>query len=314
LKRGAVSYKMSKLTIVRADLLQPFSFLNWVFIPEGKQIDPFVLEHERAHVNQYHWVDLLFIELASMAIWFNPLMMLYRRAIKLQHEYLADAHTVERGAQLEQYLNCLLTQIQPENAHHPINQFYSKSIKKRIVMMIKDKTPQRFSGMYLFLIPIVCFMLVAFSAEPVAINVQPTEVVIVEDGAPSIAPVEMAKAKISSGYGERLHPVTHKKQMHLGIDLILPQGEPVMSTADGVVVESVNDEYRGNYVIVKHDEIYTTSYSHLESAKVKAGDKIQKGQLLGYVGSTGKLSTEPHLHYEVLKNGKNVDPEDYLPK
>ena len=97
-----------------------------------KNIDPLILEHERAHVNQYHWVDLLLVELAFMALWFNPLMMLYRRAIKLQHEYLADAHTVEHGAQLEQYLNCMLAHIHLENTHHIVNQFYSKS-KKELV-------------------------------------------------------------------------------------------------------------------------------------------------------------------------------------
>jgi len=180
-------------------------------------------------------------------------------------------------------------------------------------MMTKNKTPMKFKGMYLLLIPVLCLMLFAFSSKPVTPVNTIAGRIVVEENKPSIAPVEMLKAKISSGYGQRMHPILHKKMMHTGIDLILAEGEIVMSTADGVITESGSDKYRGNYVVVKHDDIYATSYSHLKSTVLKVGDKIQKGQLLGYVGSTG-ISTEPHLHYEVLKNGKNVDPKDYLPK
>jgi murein DD-endopeptidase MepM/ murein hydrolase activator NlpD len=130
---------------------------------------------------------------------------------------------------------------------------------------------------------------------------------------PSIAPVNLAKAKVGDGYGYRIHPATKENKLHRGIDFILAEGEPVTATADGVVVNVVNDEYRGIYVTIKHDDVYSTSYSHLKSAVVKVRDRIKQKQLIGYVGSTGKVSSGPHLHYEVLKDGKNVDPADYLP-
>jgi len=133
------------------------------------------------------------------------------------------------------------------------------------------------------------------------------------DEKPSIAPVNLSKAKIGDGYGYRIHPSTKENKMHKGIDFILPEGEPVTATADGVVVDVVDDEYRGVYVTIRHDDVYSTSYSHLKSAVVKVRDGIKQKQLLGYVGSTGKVSSAPHLHYEVLKDGKNVDPVDYLP-
>jgi murein DD-endopeptidase MepM/ murein hydrolase activator NlpD len=133
------------------------------------------------------------------------------------------------------------------------------------------------------------------------------------DEKPSIAPVNLAKAKIGDGYGYRIHPSTKENKMHTGIDFILPEGEPVTATADGVVVDVVNDEYRGVYVTIRHSDVYSTSYSHLKSAVVKVHDRIKQKQLLGHVGSTGKVSSGPHLHYEVLKDGKNVDPVDYLP-
>ena len=314
IKNKAVSFRQGDLQIVKTKLLQPFSFLNWIFVPEHDP-DPLILTHEKTHVNQLHWVDLILIEVISIVLWFNPVMILYRRAIKLQHEYLADSSTLASGIHIQQYLNCLLAQVQFENSHGPINQFYSKSIKNRIVMITKNKTPMKFLMVYILLIPVVCLMLSAFSGKQVTVTPVNNVVggIVAEENKPSIAPVEMLKAKISSGYGERMHPTLHKKLMHLGIDIVLPEGEIVISTADGVVIESDNDKYRGNYVVVKHGETYATSYSHLKSTVLKVGDKIQKGQLLGYVGSTG-LSIEPHLHYEVLKNGKNVDPKDYLPK
>ncbi len=131
---------------------------------------------------------------------------------------------------------------------------------------------------------------------------------------PSLAPVDMTKATIGDGYGERIHPATGEKKMHTGIDFILPQGEQVTATADGVVVEAGDNELRGSYVIIKHNEVYTTSYSHLDRAVVQTGQVVKKKQLIGYVGSTGKSSTGPHLHYEVFKNGENVNPADFLPK
>lgn len=131
---------------------------------------------------------------------------------------------------------------------------------------------------------------------------------------PSIAPVDLAKAKIGDGFGFRIHPATKTNKMHSGIDFILPEGESVMATASGEVVDVGSDKDRGTYVNIKHDEVYTTAYSHLKSAVVKIGDVITKKQLVGYVGSTGKTSSVPHLHYEVLKEGKHVNPIDYLPK
>jgi murein DD-endopeptidase MepM/ murein hydrolase activator NlpD len=131
---------------------------------------------------------------------------------------------------------------------------------------------------------------------------------------PSGSPVDLAKARIGDRYGYRIHPATQEKKMHTGIDFILAEGELVTATADGVVVDAGSDEYRGSYVVVKHSEVYSTSYSHLKSAVVKIHDKVNKKQLLGYVGSTGKTSSEPHLHYEVLKDGEAVDPLSYLPK
>jgi len=111
----------------------------------------------------------------------------------------------------------------------------------------------------------------------------------------------------------RMHPVLGVARLHTGIDFQSPEGEIVKSTADGIVIENTFDANRGQFVLIKHGDPFSTSYSHLQSATVKVGDEVKTGQTIGYVGNTG-LSKGVHLHYEVLKNGEAVDPKDYLPK
>ena len=249
-----------------------------------------------------------------MLLWFNPMVGRYKRSMKIQHEYLADAFTLGKGVQPRDYLACMLSQLQLETASGPISHFYCQSIKQRIAMITKNKTSVRFYTLYLVLVPIVFGLLVAFSnrPSPALSNVPRNVTVPAGEDKPSIAPVELAKVKKgTSGYGKRWHPLLKKIQFHTGIDFEMPEGEVVMAAADGIVVESFFHSQRGNYVVVKHGDTYTTSYSHLRNAVVKAGDRIEKGQPLGYVGSTG-WSTGAHLHYEVLKNGHPVDPIRYF--
>jgi murein DD-endopeptidase MepM/ murein hydrolase activator NlpD len=108
-----------------------------------------------------------------------------------------------------------------------------------------------------------------------------------------------------------MHPIYKYKKMHLGIDLKAERGTEIMATSDGIIREAKHNGGYGNCIIIDHDKVYSTLYSHLSEYTVKKGDKVKKGDVIGFVGSTG-LSTSPHLHYEVMKAGKNVDPADYL--
>lgn len=118
--------------------------------------------------------------------------------------------------------------------------------------------------------------------------------------------------KITSPFGMRFHPIYKKKKMHLGIDLKAPIGTPVYATSDGVVekVESQKGGY-GKQIIIRHDNEYQTRYAQLSEMKVKVGQKVKQGEEIGLTGSSG-VSTAPHLHYEVIKNGKRVDPMKYF--
>lgn len=125
-------------------------------------------------------------------------------------------------------------------------------------------------------------------------------------------PISKNSFSMASGYGERMHPVLKKMRMHTGIDMIADEGVSVVAAQEGVVVKAEMAHAWGNIIVIKHGETFSTSYSHLKSMDVKKGDNVSKGQLIGLVGHTG-LSDKNHLHFELLKDGKAIDPVEYLP-
>jgi murein DD-endopeptidase MepM/ murein hydrolase activator NlpD len=126
---------------------------------------------------------------------------------------------------------------------------------------------------------------------------------------PAIQPVSNKDlSRLASGFGYRIDPVYKTTKMHAGLDFAAPQGTPVYATAYGVVTTAGNTgNGYGNHVVINHGFSYETLYGHMVRIKVRDGQKIHRGEVIGWVGSTGK-STGPHLHYEVHKNGNPVDP------
>jgi len=126
---------------------------------------------------------------------------------------------------------------------------------------------------------------------------------------PAIQPVSNKQLnRIASGYGLRIDPVYGTPKRHLGLDFSAPQGTPIYATGDGVVKEAgFSSGGYGNHVVINHGYGYVTLYGHMFRIKVRAGKRVKRGEVIGWVGSTGK-STGPHCHYEVKVNGNNVDP------
>lgn len=118
--------------------------------------------------------------------------------------------------------------------------------------------------------------------------------------------------RASSGYGERVDPINHTKSIHPGFDLAAPTGTRVGAAAAGEVIHAGPAGTYGNLVTVRHADGFETRYAHLSKVDVKQGDRVEVGQDLGEVGSTGH-STGPHLHFEIRKEGKALDPKPYLP-
>ena len=117
-------------------------------------------------------------------------------------------------------------------------------------------------------------------------------------------------ARLSSPFGVRKHPILGFNKLHTGTDFAAPEGTPIMASGSGTITRAKWCGGGGNCIKIKHNSTYTTIYAHMKSfAKgIKVGKKIRQGQIIGYVGSTG-MSTGPHLHYEVLVNGKKVNSQ-----
>lgn len=126
---------------------------------------------------------------------------------------------------------------------------------------------------------------------------------------PAIQPVSNKDlSRMASGFGYRIDPVYKTTKMHAGLDFAAPQGTPIYATADGVVETSGNTgNGYGNHVVINHGYNYETLYGHMVRVKARSGQKVRRGEVIGWVGNTGK-STGPHLHYEVHKNGNPIDP------
>ncbi|MGN6510599.1 MAG: M23 family metallopeptidase [Chitinophaga sp.] len=126
---------------------------------------------------------------------------------------------------------------------------------------------------------------------------------------PAIQPVSNKDLdRIASGFGYRIDPIYKTMKFHSGLDFAAPSGTPIYATGDGTIQEaSLSDVGYGNHVVVNHGYGYKTLYGHMVRMKVKRGQRVKRGDVLGWVGSTGK-STGPHCHYEIMKNGTKVDP------
>ncbi|HEY4655155.1 MAG TPA: peptidoglycan DD-metalloendopeptidase family protein, partial [Cyclobacteriaceae bacterium] len=304
-----VAYR--NLRVVKTNASVPFSFLRYVFLPKAIDDDSGILEHEAAHVRQFHWMDLLIMEFGSIILWFNPVMIVYKRSLKQQHEYLADRSTIMGGINLGEYLTSIRRQIELTIPSPLVSEFYFRSIKSRITMLTKKRTSVYGLVTYTVVLPIIICLLMAFSPRK---DFRVIEGYSIEEQISLCLPIDRKyDFLLASGYGERLHPVLGVMRLHTGIDLVAEEGVPVVSTEDGVVIRAQLAHAWGNIIVVRHDDRYSTSYSHLKSMNVKVGDKVQKGQVIGLVGHTG-LSSKDHLHFELLKNGEAVDPIGYLPQ
>ena len=117
-------------------------------------------------------------------------------------------------------------------------------------------------------------------------------------------------ARLSSSFGIRKHPILGFNKMHKGTDFAAPMGTPIMASGDGKIIRSRWCGGGGNCVKIKHNSTYSTLYAHMSKfgRGVKEGVRVKQGQIIGYVGSTG-MSTGPHLHYEVIVNGKKINSQ-----
>ena len=130
---------------------------------------------------------------------------------------------------------------------------------------------------------------------------------------PAIQPVSNKNlSRMASGFGPRIDPIYKTKKFHAGMDFSAKTGTPIYATGNGKVIRvRKSRKGYGNHVKIDHGYGYITLYAHMQKYIVKKGQKVKRGEVIGYVGNTGK-SVAPHLHYEVHKNGKKVNPVNFF--
>lgn len=150
----------------------------------------------------------------------------------------------------------------------------------------------------------VAYQFESYTAIENLINNQETKIASI----PAIQPVSNKQlSRIASGFGMRIHPIYGIAKMHHGLDFTAPKGTPIYATGDGVITTAGNRTGTGNHVIINHGYGYESEYMHMVRIKIRAGQRVKRGEVIGWVGSTG-ASTAPHLHYEVHINGSPVNP------
>ena len=317
--------KIYNLQIILIDFRsQPFSFFKYLFINRKHEDELMnnksLILHELAHYRQLHSIDIIFIELIKCVFWFNPMVWLYKKYISENHEYLADRYASSQQSNLNQYSLDLL-QFKKEKTPIALTIGFSYlQIKNRIKMLHKSENNM--------LKPIkiaisITFAISALTISSFKVNEQTTIIIKEKIGfiaeeetnektVPYLFPIKKNNiSKVSSGFGIRVHPIKKIKKIHSGIDFIAKKGTPILATANGVIVLTTYTEAYGNHIIIEHSKSFQTIYAHLEIILVEEGEKIIGGNKIGIIGNTGK-SLGTHLHYEVIKNGKKVDPKDFL--
>jgi murein DD-endopeptidase MepM/ murein hydrolase activator NlpD len=114
-------------------------------------------------------------------------------------------------------------------------------------------------------------------------------------------------ARLSSGFGRRKHPVLGYNKMHKGLDFAAPHGTPIYAAGNGTIKYAGRKGAYGNFVLIRHNATYSTAYAHMKRINTAKGRRVKQGQVIGYVGTTGR-STGPHLHYEIRRSGRQVNP------
>ncbi len=318
LRKNATILQRNGYQLILSDVSEIFTYFNWIFIPR-EQLNHSdtqqILTHETAHIRFKHSLDVILSEIYIAFFWCNPLLYFYRKSLKSIHEFQADRSVINNKMSPTQYLELLLKTINLEKPNSIYSYFNHPILKQRIDMITK-KTSNKFTQLgYFLLLPICAFLISAFAQpmyEEIPLNGN-FNFYATTDLPPSLFPVQNGtKGDITAYFGEKgKQSRVNKGVIHSGIDIRATKGTPVLATANGTIIKAVTKGNWGNLIIVTHSNGYETWYAHLQGFNVKEKQEVKKGDIIGYVGNTGR-STGPHLHYEVKQHGKHLNPLNYL--
>lgn len=219
----------------------------------------------------------------------------------LNNSGLSAGDTLEE--MLDHYLSDIEWQIGQGTNQQMANNATFQKIKKTNLTHINEKKNYR----SILAIIAVCSLLLLLIICKSSLYSYSNEETIWEEFAPDGWPLVEPKAHITANFGLHMHPVLKSQKQHNGVDIKAKIGAPVLATGRATVKEIGYTKQAGNYVILQHNDRYTTRYCHLSTIEVQVNQSINKGYIIGKVGSTG-MSTAPHLHYEILDGSSPIDP------
>jgi len=340
-----VTYPLYTLVLIKQ--ATAFSFFRYIFISHDvwhSSNRASVFNHERSHLKHKHSLDRLFMEILLIFFWMNPFIYLYRKALEEVHEYQADNDATASSYSPNEYFK-LVVQQSASNTYSPLmSPFSYKLIKKRITMSTQKSNPIRKISL---IVPVVMALLLLMisSTPPLASSDQAVNKAHNSAKTKAIASMETSQlvhqhatffttisegielntfippirkkdlTKITSTYGIRKHPIRKKMMMHNGIDYMAPLYTEILAIADGTVRE-VNKIFEegvghGRFIIIDHTNGYSSLYSQLNGYNVTEGQQVKQGDVVAYLGSSG-MSTGPHLHLEIKKDGQYIDPDSII--
>lgn len=292
----------------------PFAFNGNVYIPLsalGKNTDDLtqIIAHEKRHTELKHGLDKWIIHLAGVVFWINPIYHYLSKDQSATHEYEADQQFIGDMTRTS-YSELLLTlSEQPQSIPSIVSPFSRSLIENRVRRLNQPKSNAMKKGMFLLSAPIVLLLVYAFSINFEKDFVHPQTSSVSQFFS---SPIDLTQVKSYSSFGMRVEPKTQNPKMHTGIDLAAKEGTEIYASADGTVtLLEVSDQGHGNRIGISHNDGFESRYSHLKEILVENGQEVQSGQLIGMCGSTGR-SFGPHLHFEILHNDSQVNPEDFL--
>jgi murein DD-endopeptidase MepM/ murein hydrolase activator NlpD len=297
---------------VEGKVTNVFSFFNWIYLPneDRGETDQAVILHEQQHAKLYHSLDLLLVEILMVVLWFNPILYFYRRSLRIVHEFQVDNNLIESGIKKSDYLNLMLNTIFYKRSVLALqSNFNAITIKKRINMITKDKSSKMNLLKYLLIFPLIATILFSFAHQE---NIEQVETSNVSSKKYAFPIDQNIKYRFTSKYGKKIHPFYKKEMFHTGVDLATREGAPIFACSKGEVskVVSVKTGF-GNYIVINQEDGYQSIYAHNKVNLVSLGEKVEAGQKIAEIGQTG-VASGPHIHFEIRKNGKNINPETYL--
>ncbi len=293
----------------RPIILMPMSLLDRVSVNDAILMGA----HEMAHIKRGDTWLFAYATAVKAIFWFNPFIHRIAARANLAAEQAADALVIARGASRKQYAHCFVEGLRfaagaPRGDHALVPSFtpFDKRSRRERLDAILSKTggsPMLSLANKIGLtLSIIAAAAVAFAQAALAVAPKPPEEALPE------TPVE---GRITSEFGSIRVISGESTPPHNGVDVKAPRGTAVRAAGDGKVIDATK-RYKGqtawgNVVVIDHGHGLITRYAHLDSYTVKKGDRVAAGEAIGAVGSTGK-ATGPHLHFEVIQDGANIDP------